>query len=114
MKFGKQLQLQLYPPWRDHYVGYTRLKRMIARFDQEKTTGQEQARREARVGSITPPIPGSPRTGPQATEKTPLTGDIQVGRSIGAWRYGRASRLDERSECEAVVLWGSPGVLHGS
>ena len=40
MKFGKQLALGTYPPWRDHYVSYNRLKRIINRrrfiADQEK------------------------------------------------------------------------------
>ena len=31
MKFGKQLQLSSYPPWRDFYISYDRLKRVITR-----------------------------------------------------------------------------------
>ena len=31
MKFGKQLQLGCYEPWRDYYLSYSRLKRIIKR-----------------------------------------------------------------------------------
>jgi len=31
MKFGKQLALGTYPPWRDYYISYNRLKRVINR-----------------------------------------------------------------------------------
>ena len=31
MKFGEILELQAYGPWREHYVNYPKLKRLIAR-----------------------------------------------------------------------------------
>jgi phosphate transporter len=40
MKFGKQLQNNIYPPWKDKYIPYARFKRMLKRkkfiMDQEK------------------------------------------------------------------------------
>jgi SPX domain protein involved in polyphosphate accumulation len=31
MKFGKQLQLGTYEPWKDYYIQYSKLKRIIKR-----------------------------------------------------------------------------------
>jgi SPX domain protein involved in polyphosphate accumulation len=31
MKFGKQLQLGTYDPWKDYYIQYSKLKRIIKR-----------------------------------------------------------------------------------
>ena len=51
MKFGKQLALGTYPPWRDHYISYNRLKRVINR--QRFIIDQQDHRVQRRSASTT-------------------------------------------------------------
>lgn len=38
MRFGKTLQVAIYPPWRDHYIEYSKLKRLLREGDDESDT----------------------------------------------------------------------------
>ncbi|DAZ98014.1 TPA: hypothetical protein N0F65_004504 [Lagenidium giganteum] len=54
MKFGKQLEISANPDWRDHYVQYKRLKRLIKRvaFEIEKqSVKQQKLLRTSQIGS---------------------------------------------------------------
>ena len=74
MKFGKQLTLGTYPPWRDHYICYGRLKRIINR--RKFIADQEREKELKRTGSTQSAIQmistrsASPRNA--GTEYSPL------------------------------------------
>lgn len=55
MKFGKQLEISANPEWRDSYVQYKRLKRLIKRvaFEVEKHTRRHE-KLQAQYGTATP------------------------------------------------------------
>eukprot|EP01031_Cornospumella_fuschlensis_P043226 gene43227-52839_t len=77
MKFGKQLQLGIYEQWRDYYIQYDRLKRIIKRkkFLADKAAeGQEKI---IKNGSFVNPSDATSKSGckaapPVPTESTPL------------------------------------------
>lgn len=56
MKFGKQLALGTYPPWRDHYISYNRLKRVInrQRFILDQQEVRTQRRKSGKVNEYSP------------------------------------------------------------
>lgn len=47
MKFGKQLQTETLPEWREFYMNYRRLKRAIKRLQMEKDASEAEAQKEA-------------------------------------------------------------------
>ncbi|CAH0482525.1 unnamed protein product [Peronospora belbahrii] len=56
MKFGKQLEISANPEWRDNYVQYKRLKRLIKRvaFEMEKKQQKQQKLQEKMEQSVLP------------------------------------------------------------
>jgi len=50
MRFGKTLQSAIYPPWRDHYIEYSKLKRLLREGDDDSDAeGGESAAARARL-----------------------------------------------------------------
>ncbi|KAF8454982.1 VTC domain-containing protein [Terfezia claveryi] len=50
MRFGKTLQSAIYPPWRDHYIEYSKLKRLLREGDDDSDAeGGESAAAHARL-----------------------------------------------------------------
>ena len=41
MRFGKTLQNAIYPPWRDHYIEYSKLKRLLREGDDDSDAEQD-------------------------------------------------------------------------
>eukprot|EP00981_Chlorochromonas_danica_P001007 scaffold233_cov174-Ochromonas_danica.AAC.47 len=75
MKFGKQLQLGIYEQWRDYYIQYNKLKRIIKRRKfladkaaEEQLKQQQQQQQQQGKGIV---LPTSSST-TYATENTPL------------------------------------------
>ena len=48
MRFGKTLQASIYPPWRDHYIDYTKLKQLLREVSDsdDSSTGAEQPKHQ--------------------------------------------------------------------
>ncbi|GLD95226.1 hypothetical protein PINS_up003868 [Pythium insidiosum] len=61
MKFGKQLEISANPEWREHYVQYKRLKRLIKRvaFEVEKHSTKEEKRKKKHKTNGVEPTTGS-------------------------------------------------------
>jgi len=93
MKFGKQLALGTYPPWRDYYISYNRLKRVINRLrfiaDQQSGGGSGEKSSSIQVVSSKTQLqqqrPPSPNR--QMDEYSPLSQSQTPARQPAGGRY---------------------------
>lgn len=81
MKFGAQLKLKLYSKWKEYYIPYNKLKRMLTRFDVMRVGKKQRSLSWSDGGEILE----SPKNGsinlteaPAPTERTPLAASLEV------------------------------------
>jgi anion transporter len=108
MKFGKQLELGTYEPWRSHYISYARLKRIIVRLVYLKNV------REGKIGSALSSRAHSFIEHSSLGEDIEQTKDAEKEKLIGGHLKPTTAYTTEdskRDDCDASEAGTDPGTV---